>query len=73
MEREKPMDLNYLFFRQQVERSRAKESASDAARQAHEQLAAAYEQQIDEWTAETFTVATNNHSPAGAIRGQLGK
>jgi hypothetical protein len=59
MERAGPTDLNYLFFRQQVERSRAEVAASDAARLAHEELAEAYEDQIDESTAETFTLAAD--------------
>ena len=50
------MDLNYLLFRQQVERSRAKVSESDAAREAHEELAAAYEQRIQQSTADGFTL-----------------
>ncbi len=45
------MDLNYLFRRQQIERSRAQTASSDAARQAHEELAAGYERQIKEQTA----------------------
>ena len=57
------MDLNYLFFRQQVERSRAAVSASDAARQAHEELAAAYEERIEESTADSFTLATDSREP----------
>jgi hypothetical protein len=40
------MDLNYLFHRQQVERSRADAAASEAARRIHEELAAQYERQI---------------------------
>ena len=44
------MDLNYLFRRQQVERSRAETADSDAARQAHEELAARYERQIEDQT-----------------------
>jgi hypothetical protein len=56
MERKRPKDLNYLFFRQQVERNRAETAASDAARKAHEELAEAYEEQIDQSTAETFTL-----------------
>jgi hypothetical protein len=40
------MDLNYLFFRQQVERSMAASADSDAARQAHETLAGEYENRI---------------------------
>ena len=62
MERTGPTDLNYLFFRQQVERSRAEIAASDAARKAHEELAEAYEEQIEESTAETFTLAASNQS-----------
>ena len=40
------MDLNDLFYRQQVERSRADAAASDEARQIHEGLARKYEEQI---------------------------
>jgi hypothetical protein len=61
MERERPKDLNYLFFRQQVERIRAETAATDAARKAHEELAEAYEEQIVESTAETFTLAANDY------------
>jgi hypothetical protein len=42
------MDLNYLFHRQQVERSRAGAASSDEARRAHLILANRYEQQIEE-------------------------
>jgi hypothetical protein len=41
------MDLNYVFLRQQVERSMAKAARNDAARSAHEELARAYEQAIE--------------------------
>lgn len=44
------MDINYLFRRQQIERSRAKAAASDVARRLHEQLAGEYEKQIEEVT-----------------------
>ena len=40
------MDLNYLFFRQQVERSMAASADSDQARKAHEILAGEYELRI---------------------------
>jgi hypothetical protein len=40
------MDLNYLFHRQQVERSLAQAAASEAARKIHEELAEEYERQI---------------------------
>jgi hypothetical protein len=42
------VDLNYLFHRQQVERSRAKAAASEAARKIHEELAREYEHQIEQ-------------------------
>ena len=41
------MDLNYFIYRLGVERSRARDAASDEARRAHEQLAALYEQVIE--------------------------
>jgi hypothetical protein len=41
------MDLNYLFHRQQVEKSLAKAATSDLVRRIHEQLAAEYERQIE--------------------------
>ncbi|HEY7959163.1 MAG TPA: hypothetical protein VID20_03800 [Sphingomicrobium sp.] len=41
------MDLNYVFLRQQVERSLAKSADSEAAREAHKELARAYELQIE--------------------------
>ena len=40
------MDLNYLFHRQQIERSLAESAASEVARRIHEELAAPYERQI---------------------------
>jgi hypothetical protein len=45
-EREQAMDLNYLFHRQQVERSLAQAAASEAARRIHQELAEEYERQI---------------------------
>ena len=41
------MDLNYLFLRQQVERSRAEAARHEAARDAHEELARIYELEIE--------------------------
>ena len=41
------MDLNYFFLRQQVERILAETADSPAARTAHEELARAYEKQIE--------------------------
>lgn len=40
------MDLNYLFHRQQVERSKASAADSEAARKSHEELAELYEAEI---------------------------
>jgi hypothetical protein len=48
------MDLNYLFFRQQVEKIRASTAGSDEARTAHEQMARCYEMIINEATADSF-------------------
>ena len=44
------MDINYLFLRQQMERSRAATATSDIARKIHEQLAAEYERLIEDAT-----------------------
>lgn len=44
------MDINYLFLRQQMERSRAKAATTDVARNIHEQLASEYERLIEDAT-----------------------
>lgn len=44
------MDINYLFLRQQTERSWAQAATSDVARQIHEQLANEYERLIENAT-----------------------
>lgn len=44
------MDINYLFLRQQTERSRAATANSDVARRIHEQLADEYERLIEDAT-----------------------
>lgn len=49
------VDLNYLFHRQQVERTRAETAASEEAREIHEQLARQYEAQIEKLTAAEFS------------------
>ena len=41
------MDLNYLFLRQQMERSLANAAHNDAARAAHEEMARQYELEIE--------------------------
>jgi hypothetical protein len=43
-------DLNYLFRRQQIERSRASSAASASARAVHAQLAHLYEDAIEQVT-----------------------
>lgn len=51
------MDLNYLYYRQQIERSRAAAAQSEAARQVHKELAVAYEKRIgsaSEWDLAAF-------------------
>jgi hypothetical protein len=50
------VDLNYLFHRQQVERSRARAARTPEAREAHEELAHRYEEQIERLTAEEFNI-----------------
>lgn len=55
------MDLNYLFHRQQVERTRAEGAASDEARVAHEQLARCYEAQINQATDGEFEFPAEGH------------
>ena len=47
-------DLNHLFHRQQVERSRAETARTHEARKAHEELAKRYEDQIEELTSAEF-------------------
>ena len=49
------MDINYLFHRQQTERSRAQTSTSDVARKIHEQLASEYERMIEHATGGRVT------------------
>lgn len=48
------VDLNYLFHRQQVERSRAEAAKSAEARKAHEELAERYEENIEKLTSDEF-------------------
>lgn len=57
------MDLNYLFLRQQVERSLANAAKNDAAREAHEKLAKVYESAIEQ-ESEGRIVFPWNHEPA---------
>jgi hypothetical protein len=56
-------DLNYLFFRQQVERSRAITATSPAARKVHAELAALYQQRINRLTSGNIRFALNRPEP----------
>lgn len=49
------VDLNYLFHRQQVERSRADEADSASAKRAHCELASRYEDKISSVTKRNIT------------------
>ena len=48
------MDLNYLFHRQQVERTRSETAETLEARTAHEQLAKQYEDRIETLTSDGY-------------------
>lgn len=48
------VDLNYLFYRQQVERTLTENADCEEARSAHEELARRYEKQIESSTGEEF-------------------
>lgn len=62
----RPMDINYLFFRQQVERSRAKTATSDISRNIHAQLAGEYERKIEELTNGRVVFVGGNAQRAAA-------
>jgi hypothetical protein len=59
------VDLNYLLHRQQVERSRAEGASSEAAREAHRELAHQYEEQIEALTGTLFSIATEDEPAPG--------
>jgi hypothetical protein len=61
------MDLNYLFFRQQVERTRATNARSDEVRLAHEQLAQQYESIISDATADEFQFLAEEQPRSASI------
>jgi hypothetical protein len=48
------VDLNYLFHRQQVERTRSELAKNEEARAAHEELAKRYEEQIQSFTGDDY-------------------
>ena len=56
------MDLNYVFLRQQVERSRADRARNDAAREAHEQLARTYELAIEQKSGGRIVFPWHRHT-----------
>jgi hypothetical protein len=58
------VDINYLFLRQQTERSRAEAATSDIARKIHEQLANEYERLIENATQGRISFAHPQLSPA---------
>jgi hypothetical protein len=51
-------DLNYLLYRQQVERLRAGSAGSDQARDAHLELAMRYETEIRRVAGEDFEIVS---------------
>jgi hypothetical protein len=60
------MDLNYLFHRQQVERSRAKSASSEEAQKAHNDLAKEYERQIKDLTNGDIGFPSDGESGSGS-------
>jgi hypothetical protein len=48
------VDLNYLFHRQQVERTQSETAENEEARAAHEELAKRYEEQIESLTGDDY-------------------
>ena len=66
------MDLNYLFLRQQVERSRAEAAEDAAARAAHEEMARRYELEIEQSSGGQIAFPWNrDKAPADAGSDQL--
>jgi len=61
------MDINYLFLRQQTERSRAETASTDVARKIHEQLAAEYERLIEDATEGRITFMRSQQVIDGAF------
>ena len=62
------MDLNYLFLRQQVERTLAEHAASNAAREAHEEMARQYELEIERRTSGQIVFPWHRREAASATR-----
>jgi len=61
------VDINYLFLRQQTERSRAESAGSDVARKIHEQLATEYERLIEDATHGRISFIRSQSLRAGVI------
>jgi hypothetical protein len=66
------MDLNYLFHRQQVERSHADAARSEEARRAHLTLAGEYEQQIERLSDGRISFAHRPEQCSAAIVDRAG-
>jgi hypothetical protein len=62
------VDINYLFLRQQTERSRAATATSDVARKIHEQLANQYERLIEDATRGRVSFVRSRVQPAPTRR-----
>lgn len=58
------LDINYLFLRQQTERSRAATASSEIARRIHEQLANEYERLIADATEGRVTFVHGGRATA---------
>jgi hypothetical protein len=61
------VDINYLFLRQQTERSRAQTAGSNVARKIHERLAAEYERLIEDATEGRISFIRSQVASSGAI------
>ena len=64
------MDINYLFLRQQVERSMAESAQDEAARKAHEQLAEIYEIEIERKTGGRIVFPWRRGRPTAEVEAE---
>ena len=62
------MDLNYLFHRQQMERSLAAAAANAAARAAHEEMARQYELEIERQSGGQIAFPWHGQHAASELR-----
>jgi hypothetical protein len=51
------MDINYLLYREQIERERAERAACEEARAAHSELAQNYREQVEGHRRSAFEAA----------------